>query len=65
MVRVGREGRGFAVSELIVMCFLFLGFNCEINLDDCVSNFCDSGICLDKIDGYECVCESGYIGERF
>lgn len=31
-------------------------------MDDCVSSFCDLGICLDKIDGYECVCELGYIG---
>lgn len=40
-----------------------LGHNCEINLDDCASNPCDSGTCLDKIDGYECACEPGYTGE--
>lgn len=40
------------------------GPNCEINLDDCASNPCDSGTCLDKIDGYECACEPGYTGER-
>lgn len=40
-----------------------LGPNCEINLDDCASNPCDSGTCLDKIDGYECACEPGYTGE--
>ena len=39
------------------------GPNCEINLDDCASNPCDSGTCLDKIDGYECVCAPGYTGE--
>lgn len=39
------------------------GPNCEINLDDCASNPCDSGTCLDKIDGYECACEPGYTGE--
>lgn len=42
---------------------LTLGPNCEINLDDCASNPCDSGTCLDKIDGYECACEPGYTGE--
>lgn len=40
------------------------GPNCEVNLDDCASNPCDSGTCLDKIDGYECACEPGYTGER-
>lgn len=45
------------------MCHMTLGPNCEINLDDCASNPCDSGTCLDKIDGYECACEPGYTGE--
>lgn len=39
------------------------GPNCEINLDDCASNPCDYGKCIDKINGYECTCEPGYTGE--
>lgn len=44
-------------------CFPPLGPNCEINLDDCASNPCDYGKCIDKINGYECTCEPGYTGE--
>lgn len=39
------------------------GVNCEVNIDDCKSNPCDYGRCIDKINGYECACESGYSGE--
>lgn len=39
------------------------GPNCEINLDDCASNPCDYGKCIDKINGYECTCELGYTGK--
>lgn len=39
------------------------GMNCEINIDDCKSKPCDYGKCIDKINGYECVCEPGYTGE--
>uniref|UniRef100_A0A8B9EVT9 Neurogenic locus notch homolog protein 1 n=1 Tax=Anser cygnoides TaxID=8845 RepID=A0A8B9EVT9_ANSCY len=34
----------------------------DINLDDCASNPCDYGKCIDKINGYECTCEPGYTG---
>lgn len=39
------------------------GSNCEVNLDDCKSQPCDYGRCIDKINGYECACEPGYTGE--
>lgn len=47
----------------ILLVFWFTGVNCEINLDDCKSNPCDYGKCIDKINGYECACEPGYTGQ--
>lgn len=44
--------------------YFLIGINCEINVDDCKSNPCDYGTCIDKIDGYECTCEPGYTGEQ-
>lgn len=41
------------------------GPNCEINLDDCASNPCDYGKCIDKINSYECTCKPGYTGEAW
>uniref|UniRef100_A0A8C1PET1 Neurogenic locus notch homolog protein 1 n=1 Tax=Cyprinus carpio TaxID=7962 RepID=A0A8C1PET1_CYPCA len=43
-------------------CAKYNGMNCEINIDDCKSKPCDYGKCIDKINGYECVCEPGYTG---
>jgi len=45
------------------LCGVLTGANCEVNLDDCQSNPCDYGRCIDKINGYECACEPGYTGK--
>lgn len=50
--------------ELNDLVIVSAGINCEINIDDCKRKPCDYGKCIDKINGYECVCEPGYTGER-
>ena len=40
------------------------GINCEIDVDDCKSNPCDYGTCIDKINGFECTCKPGYTGKK-
>ncbi|XP_060527208.1 protein crumbs [Cylas formicarius] len=40
------------------------GHNCEININECESNPCHFGACLDQIGGYECECEDGYEGKH-
>lgn len=55
------------------MCQSLIGVHCEINLDDCnplIDSFTkepkcfNSGKCVDRIGGYQCVCPPGYVGER-
>jgi hypothetical protein len=41
---------------------LFAGVNCEINFDDCASNPCVHGACVDGINRYSCVCSPGFTG---
>jgi len=33
------------------------------DIDECLSNPCDHGTCIDGIDQYTCECQSGYEGE--
>ncbi|KAG8517651.1 Neurogenic locus notch protein 2, partial [Galemys pyrenaicus] len=40
------------------------GVNCEINFDDCASNPCVNGACLDGVNRYSCVCSPGFTGPR-
>ena len=40
-----------------------LGERCDINHDNCPTNECQNNAkCSDKIDGYECVCQTGWKG---
>uniref|UniRef100_A0A8C5KFT1 Notch 2 n=1 Tax=Jaculus jaculus TaxID=51337 RepID=A0A8C5KFT1_JACJA len=45
-------------------CCLLAGLYCEINFDDCASNPCVHGACVDGINRYSCVCAPGYTGQR-
>ncbi|CAO1412778.1 unnamed protein product [Diamesa serratosioi] len=38
------------------------GINCEININECDSNPCKNGACVDGIGNYTCDCEPGFEG---
>lgn len=38
------------------------GSNCEVNINECESNPCRWGNCVDKIGHYDCECEEGFMG---
>ncbi|EEZ98818.2 protein crumbs [Tribolium castaneum] len=40
------------------------GENCEIDINECESNPCFEGTCVDKIGGFACTCDEGFEGER-
>ena len=41
----------------------YTGSLCQHDIDDCLSNPCVHGQCLDMVDGWECDCDAGYNGE--
>ena len=42
----------------------FPGDRCETNIDDCANQCGANGRCDDGIDGFTCVCNSGYTGSN-
>ncbi|XP_014482747.1 PREDICTED: protein crumbs isoform X4 [Dinoponera quadriceps] len=40
------------------------GKNCEVNINECDSNPCQAGTCMDRIGGYTCDCDEGYEGDH-
>ena len=59
-------GRKFRHGKKIFKDFfdnLHEGKQCQLNIDECGSSPCQNkGICLDKIDAYQCRCQTGYNG---
>ena len=40
----------------------YTGEHCEINPEDCTSEICGTGDCVDLVDDYLCVCPNGTAG---
>jgi hypothetical protein len=40
----------------------FKGPTCGININECASNPCAHGTCIDQVNGFECSCTPGYTG---
>ena len=41
----------------------YYGVNCEFEIDECKSYPCGlNGVCLDEVDGFNCVCYPGWSG---
>ncbi|KAK3726888.1 hypothetical protein QZH41_005366 [Actinostola sp. cb2023] len=40
----------------------FRCYHCEVNINDCASNPCRHGTCIDQINGYKCYCKPGFGG---
>lgn len=53
----------FSCSILSNQCFLHAGVNCEIDIDECVSNPCmNNATCQDGINNFTCKCQAGFSG---
>jgi hypothetical protein len=54
-----------------IVCLLFIinsidlrnGTHCDQEIDECDSTPCQNGVCIDKLQDYECQCEDGWEGK--
>ncbi|XP_033112978.1 fibropellin-1-like [Anneissia japonica] len=40
------------------------GIYCEVDVDECASDPCQHGVCVDELNGYQCYCIPGYTGNN-
>ena len=60
---------GICINELLNYdCYCsdtgYTGAHCEIDINECASNPCVYGNCIDDVNSYGCICESGFAGAR-
>ena len=42
----------------------YTGFDCSVQIDECLSNPCRHGRCTNDVNGYTCSCPDGYTGQN-
>ncbi|ESO98734.1 hypothetical protein LOTGIDRAFT_114238, partial [Lottia gigantea] len=42
----------------------FSGSHCEVDINECESNPCQHGVCVDRVGGFQCYCTPGYHGTK-
>lgn len=51
-----------SVTDLLICFWMYLGTNCETNINDCQSSPCHRGECIDGENSFTCNCHPGFTG---